>query len=105
MQDPSQPPEQAPNLDDAIARLAEETETIDGGDSDATAERLIKQHAPMAALALVQLGQHAQSETVRMNTNKYIIDRVLGPVTPGSTAATDPLEAFLKKVEAAANEA
>ncbi len=91
------------DLDEAVKRLAEETATIDEGNSDATAERLIRDHAPMAAMQLCRLAQSAGSETVRANTARYIVDRALGPVSPKDTGAHDPFQDFLKRVEAAAN--
>lgn len=89
---------------DAIEQLKNETILVDDGDERQTAERIFKQGAPIAAMSVVHLAQHATSEHTRLQAAKYVTDRVLGGIISSDGASDkDPFADFLKKVEAAAN--
>ena len=68
----------------------------EGGDERTLSERLLKENAPQAALAVVHLAQNAQNDTVRFKAASYILDRVMGRVGPdGFFDGRDPFEKLL----------
>lgn len=71
-----------------------------GGDEVTQAERLFKENLPGSVLQLVKLATHAQSERVRLDASKYIVERNLGRLQDiNPSAAKQPLEAFFDRLE------
>lgn len=86
---------------DAIERLRDESLIMDGGDHKATATRVFLEAAPIAALSIVNLAQHASSETVRLNAARYVADRTLGSPTQAikdESNVEDAYDVFLRKI-------
>lgn len=89
---------------DMVEKLAAETTTLDDGDEAATARRIFKSHAPVAAMSIVQLAQYGKNENTRLRAAQYTVDRLLGTLNQvEGDGVSDPFMRFLKQVEAAAN--
>lgn len=93
--------------DEALANLQMEQSVHPEESDEDLAQRLFKEAAPQAAMALIHLSQHGMNENTRLNASKYITERVLGPVTSDTGTAASPLERLLgdfhKKLEEHAN--
>lgn len=83
--------------DDDVNALSEERDVM-GYDETEQAERIFKENLPAVAQAVVKLSRSAQSETVRLNAAKYVIDRNLGKITEPVSTEESPTEEFLKGV-------
>ena len=81
-----------------LALLREESDILDGGDHVVTAERLFKENLPQAVLNIVKLASHAQSDRVRLDASKYIVERNMGRLQDINTVNKDPLEEFAKRL-------
>lgn len=83
-------------------RLAQEKEILGKHDGDPvkTANEIIRNAAPEAALSLVHLSQHSLDERIRMQASRAILDMTVNAAgkTPDS-----PLDAFLQDVLDQAN--
>jgi hypothetical protein len=80
--------------------LLEERDVMGDVDEATQARRLLRQALPVAVSGLVQLALYGETEKMRFDAQKYIIDRNLGGVTregdiAGSTQ--DPIEALQAK--------
>jgi len=51
---------------------------FDGGDAAASASRLLREHALVAAQSIAHLAAYGHNERVRFQAASYIVDRVLG---------------------------
>lgn len=80
-------------------RLAENAETEE--DFDALALRARKkliQGVPEAVNAIIELSKHAQSESIKLNASKYIIDTVLSKRNAdGDDPVNDLIKSLAKK--------
>jgi hypothetical protein len=83
--------------EEEIKALAEEREIL-GGDETAQAERILKENLPQITQSLVKLARSAQSESVRLNAAKYIVDRNLGRIAEPEPVIEDPLRTFMGEV-------
>lgn len=86
------------NPDEAMKALAEEATILDLTPA-AQAQRLMEEALPVAVAGLVHLSQFAETEKMRFDAQKYLIDRNLGtPTKEGDLAATvqDPLEQLVE---------
>jgi hypothetical protein len=52
----------------------------------ATLRRLFEENSATAAMRIITLSNSAASERVRLDASKYIVERVLGPMTTGAAA-------------------
>lgn len=70
------------------------------GEADKIAEaarKMLTDHTPSAVRTLTWLAENADSESVRMNCSKYILDNVLGK--SGLATPVDPLEKLVKELQ------
>jgi len=98
------PPDRSPHTEDdtwvsdeEIKALAEER-VIMGTDLEQQAEEILKQNLPAIVQSVVKLARSAQSETVRLNAGKYVIDRNLGRISDPEPEGEDALKQFLGDV-------
>lgn len=77
-----------------IQALATERDVF-GEDVEMQAERILKENLPAVVHGVVKLARSAQSETVRLNAQKYIIDRNLGKISDPEPDEGDLLRDFL----------
>lgn len=82
-----------------VAALTEEQE-MRGEDFKEFTNTLLEQNGPRAVHALVKLAHSASSERVRLDASKYIVERVLGPLSKHDVrdTAKDPLAKLLNAV-------
>jgi hypothetical protein len=64
-------------------------------------QRLFEENAPFAAAAIIDLVHNATSDSIRLRSAQYVVDRVLGPL--GREEQQDVLQEFLKGIEGMAN--
>jgi len=69
-----------------------------GDDEETQAIRILKENLPTVVHAVVKLARTAQSETVRLNAAKYVIDRNLGKITEPDFGEDDILREVLEGV-------
>lgn len=66
------------------------------GEINQTTRRILREAAPIAAMALVHIVNFSPNERLRQQTAMYIIDRNLGRIGEmTSTDAKDPIEALI----------
>ena len=83
--------------DDAVAALVHERTMSPDESNEAMARRLLQENVTVAVLGLVHTAQHGASERLRLDAQKYIVERVLGKV--GDDAYVEnPLTAFITEV-------
>ncbi len=83
-----------------VEALSDELETIHGGDIKMAAQSLLEQKALTAILGIAKLAVNATHERVRLDAQRYIVERVLGPlnkIEPDVDTNRDPLIRVLKK--------
>jgi len=92
-----------PDLDvseDELNALKDEVDILNDGSFKDAADNMLLQKAPQAVLSLSKLAQSATSETVRLQASKYIVERVLGPLSkiePDRDPTTDPIYKLLHR--------
>lgn len=89
--------------DEEVEALAMERDIM--GDSiEMQAERILRDNLPAVVHGIVKLARSANSETVKLNAQKYIIDRNLGKIVEPATVEGDPLMDMMQSVVRATNE-
>ncbi len=83
--------------EDDIKALATERD-IFGEDEETQALRILKENLPTVVHAITKLARTASSETVRLNAQKYVIDRNLGKITEPDVAEDDVLKKIYEDV-------
>ena len=79
--------------EEELEALKTEIHVLNDGNHKAFGQELLDQNVPKAVLQLVKLAQHATAERVRLDASKYIVERVLGPLTkldPTKDLENDP---------------
>ncbi len=97
--DSSNDPQEQPTQTEVDA-LKDELETLHGGDIKTAAQTLLEEKALTAILGIAKLAANATHEQTRFSAQKYIVERVLGPlnkIEPETNHNTDPLIRVLKK--------
>ena len=89
--------------DEALDALTAEREFHPAEDEKQLTRRLFRENSPVAAMGIINTAKHDPNSRVRLDAQKYIIERVLGKVGDDATGDKLPLETFLAQVEAAAN--
>ena len=89
--------------EEALIRLAQESLVLEDGAGDPikTANGIIRNAAPEAALSLTHLALHSVDERIRMQASKAILDMTIN-VTSGK-AADMPIEELLNNLLMDAN--
>lgn len=85
--------------DDALEGMIMERSFHPGETSPKTAKRLMEENAPVIAMSLIHLALHSNSERTRLDSGKYILDRVLG--RPGEEiipTEDSPIDKFVSEV-------
>ncbi len=67
--------------DEELDLLNEEVKVLHGGDLKAAAESLLEEKAIGAVQAISKLALGSSNERVRLDASKYILERVLGPLS------------------------
>jgi len=90
--------------DEELSALTMERAVNPDESSEDQARRLLKENVASAVLGVVHTSMHGSSDRIRLDAQKYIIDRVLGKIGEDiNGGGNDPLERFLQGVEAMAN--
>lgn len=65
--------------EEAIEKLTLKRAIADDEDPVKMASEIIKEHLPLAAMSMAHLAIYSQTEMVRMNAAKYLMDRAFDP--------------------------
>jgi hypothetical protein len=87
--------------DEEIDALKDEASVIHGGDQKEFAQNLLDQNAFRAIMQIVKLSTEATNERIRFDASKYVIERVLGPLStikPEVDVSKDPIYQLLDAV-------
>jgi hypothetical protein len=84
--------------DEARKALLEETDVMDGGDLLATSRRLVRDALPSLTQGVIHLALWGETEKMRFDASRYLMDRALGSVQPGGDAS-DEKDSLEKLVE------
>ncbi len=85
-----------------VDALKDELETLHDGDIKAASQALLEQKALPAIIGIAKLATSAGHERVRFDAQKYIVERVLGPlnkIEPDPDHKNDPLVKLLVKAK------
>jgi hypothetical protein len=97
--------------DEELTALQDEARTFGKGGPNGEGEttkqmlrRLMEENSPAAALSLIKLSRNARSETTRYQAARYVIERVMGPVSAEGAGGTGgpekgTLEHTLQQIE------
>ncbi len=91
--------DQAYITDKELDALKDEVDTLYEGDTVQAASTMLEHKLMGAVHAISVLGQKATAERVRLDANKYLVDRVLGPlnkIQPEIDEKKDPLSRLLR---------
>ncbi len=86
--------------EDEVEALKDELETIHDGDIKTASQALLEQKALSAIQGIAKLATNATHEQTRFAAQKYIVERVLGPlnkIEPEPDFNADPIVRLLKK--------
>ena len=98
---PVPPVDDSPTQDDVDA-LKDELETIHGGDIKVAAQTLLDEKVLQSIIGIAKLATSAGHERVRFDAQRYIVERVLGPlnkIEPVTDFKSDPLVRMLIKAK------
>jgi len=87
--------------EDELAALSDEVEVLHAGDIKEAADVLLTEKALAAIQSISKLATGAAAERVRLDASKYIIERVLGPLSKveiDKDPEKDLILQFLKKL-------
>ena len=89
--------------DDAIAALVMDR-TVHGEETqEQLARRLLRENLPVAVVGIIHTAQHGENSRIRLDAQKYVVERVLGKVGDDAFGAdASPLDDFSKAMTAAA---
>ena len=99
MSTPSLPPEEW-DPQRALQSMVLESNFENEPDLAKITQKMVTDASPMAAQRIIQIAMFSHDERRALDASKYIVDRVLGPVTNPSGAGEEitPLEALLGDV-------
>lgn len=86
--------------EDELAALKDEVNTLHDGNLKTGAERLMEEKLSAAVLSISKLATSASAERVRLDASKYIVERVLGPLSKiefEKDLNKDPIVRMLKR--------
>lgn len=85
--------------EDAVnSMVTEKTMNPEESDED-TARRLLRENAGMAVLGIVHTAQYGASDRIRLEAQKYIVERVLGKTGDDAFGQTaSPLTEFITSI-------
>lgn len=84
-----------------LAALKDEVEVLHGGDIKEAADKLLDEKVLKAIMSIAKLATEAAAERVRLDASKYIVERVLGPLSKiefDKNPEKDPMYRFMRKV-------
>lgn len=84
--------------DDALNALVTERTIHPDEDNETTARRLLRENVGAAVLGIVHTAVHGSNERVRLDAQKYVVERVLGRVGDDAYGATNPVADFISEV-------
>lgn len=87
--------------EDELAALKDEVDVLHEGDTKKAADDLLVQKVMASIQAIAKLATGAAAERVRLDASKYIVERVLGPLSKVETNQNpdkDPMLVLLKKL-------
>ena len=83
-----------------LEALKDEVEVLHGGDTVEAANQLLISKTMQAIMSISKLATDATAERVRLDASRYIVERVLGPLTKiqiGMDFKSDPIAKFMIK--------
>jgi hypothetical protein len=87
------------DVEDALRSLEIEKQVHQDESCEDIAKRIFDENTVPAALALVYLAQHSPNEKIRLDSAKYVLERVLGKVGDDiKSDANNPLERLLAEI-------
>ena len=87
------------DVEDALRSLEIEKQVHPDESSKDIAKRIFDENTVPAALALVHLAQHSPNEKIRLDSAKYVLERVLGRISDDVKSDADsPLERLLAEI-------
>ncbi len=95
--DPGYRPDDDWITEDDVKALETERDVF-GEDEETQALRILKENLPTVVHAITKLARTASSETVRLNAQKYVIDRNLGKITEPDVETDDILKKIYEDV-------
>ncbi len=87
--------------EDELAALKDEVDILHEGDTKKAADDFLVQKVMAAIQAIAKLATGAAAERVRLDASKYIVERVLGPLSKIETNQNpdkDPMLVLLNKL-------
>ena len=67
--------------DDELEALSDEVKVLHGGDLKVASQKLLEEKTLSAVQSIAKLAVHGTAERVRLDASKYLVDRVLGPLS------------------------
>jgi hypothetical protein len=67
------------NANEALTNLHMEKALGDMGSPQELAKRLFEENLPLATMAICHLATRSESEAIRFNAAKYVVERTMGP--------------------------
>jgi hypothetical protein len=86
--------------DDELDALKDEVDVLHAGSTKDAANKLMEEKALGAIISISKLATDAVAERVRLDASRYIVERVLGPLSkmePDRNEASDPVTKLLKR--------
>lgn len=83
--------------DDELARMKLEDAVHGNETHEERTLRIFRENAAFAAQSIVALSRRSDSERVRLDASKYVVERVLGRIDDGGAVA-DPIEKLLNDI-------
>ncbi len=91
--------------EEAVRNLSMERSLNPSETEEELTRRLFRESAPQAAMSIIFLAIHGTNERVRLDADKYVVERVLGKVGDDAYQGDkSPLESLLNDVIAQAEE-
>lgn len=87
--------------EDELAALKDEVDVLHEGDTKKAADDLLIQKVMSSIQSISKLATSAATERVRLDASKYIVERVLGPLSKvdiNKDPAKDPMMVLLEKL-------
>jgi len=80
MSNPDGAPDQSDwNPSDALKRLTMERALEGAGTPQTLAKRLFEENLPIAVMSICHIATWGESEAMRFNASKYVVERTMGP--------------------------
>ncbi len=90
--------------DEALESMVMERSVHRNETNKKTATRLVEENAPLVAQSMIHLAIYSQSERIRLDAGKYLLDRTLGrigeaPVAEESSPIRELIESVMSDID------